>query len=50
MMTLFLMPLIEKMPVWEEIRQYQAGNLTEREACPAREERAGIKPDLHIVQ
>jgi hypothetical protein len=50
MATLFLLPLIEKMPIWEEIREYQLANRKERSDCPAREQIKGIEPYLHIVR
>lgn len=44
----FIIPLIEKMPVWEEIREFQEGH--HREHCPGMEERKELKNYLHIVR
>jgi len=44
-----LIPAIETMPFWEEIRKFQLA-LPERAACPARRERQEIKPYLKVVK
>jgi hypothetical protein len=49
MVTLFLLPLIEKMPVWEEIKEFQTAK-PERMDCPAKQEIAGLHPYLKVVK
>jgi len=49
MTTLFLLPLIEKMPVWDEIREYQQAN-PDANDCPGRKVPEDIKPFLKVVK
>lgn len=44
-----LIPVIEMMPIWDRIREFQAA-IPERKDCPARRERDDIKPYLRIVK
>jgi hypothetical protein len=45
-----VLPAIEMMPIWDEIREWQLAHLPETSDCPARKVRDDIKPFLHVVR
>lgn len=45
-----VMPAVEAMPIWDEIREYQLANAPVTEACPGREIRSDIRPYLKVVK
>jgi hypothetical protein len=44
-----LLPVIEAMPIWGEIREWQLAH-PEAAACPGRRERAELRPYLQVVK
>ena len=44
-----IIPVIEMIPVWDEIREFQQTK-EERKDCPGRRERDYIKPYLQVVR
>lgn len=45
-----LIPVIEIIPVWNEIREWQIAHHESNHDCPGRKEREDIKPYLKIVK
>lgn len=45
----FLLPLIDAMPEWREIREFQLSS-PERDQCPAFEATESVKPFLKVVK
>ena len=45
-----VLPAIDMMPIWDEIREYQLAHTPVTETCPGRQIKEDIKPYLKIVR